>query len=95
MPELENDQDDEMDRLFMMERERVLLQADKQMANINRKDNVLRGRGYSIRLAGGSSGTNASALGGSSRSLLGAALANEELLNDSGDEDLLLKDFDD
>jgi len=42
-----------MDSLIMMERERVLMQADQQMAQINRRDSMLRGRGYSIRLGSG------------------------------------------
>ena len=40
----------------MMERERVLLEADQQMAQINKldtRDSGLRGRGYSMRLAKG------------------------------------------
>jgi len=45
--------------------------------------------------SGAGSGGSASLLGGSSRSLLGGAIANEELLLNGEDEDLLLKDFDD
>ena len=42
----------QMDRLLMIERERILLQADHQMAQIEktRRDSVLRGRGYSLAL---------------------------------------------
>ena len=69
----------------MLERERVLLQADKQMADINRRDSILRGRGYSMRLA-------------QEPHFVEAKINhshNEELLLDGADEDLLLKDFDD
>ena len=34
----------------MMERERVLMQADQQMAQINRRDSMLRGRGTALGL---------------------------------------------
>lgn len=75
----------------MVERERVLLQADKQMADINRRDSMLRGRGYSIRLGG--SNASASQHGGSTKSLLGGVLNSEEFLLDGADDDLLLQDF--
>ena len=59
------------------------------MANINRRDSVLKGRGYSLRLSDGVMANT------SNRSLLGAALANEELLFEGADDDDLLKDFED
>ncbi len=42
---------DHVDRLIMMERERVISQADKQIQMIKR-DSVLRGRGLSMKLGG-------------------------------------------
>ena len=49
--DIDNCMVDHVDRLIMMERERVISQADKQIQMIKR-DSVLRGRGLSVKLGG-------------------------------------------
>lgn len=50
--EAENRIFEEIERAVMMEREKIVQQADQRMALIERnaRDSILRGRGYSLRL---------------------------------------------
>ena len=75
-----------------MEREKILLQADTQMANINRRDSVLRGRGYSMKLTGANSSAAGSQIGSNKQSMYGGA-GMEDLLLEDVDEDNMLRDF--
>ena len=88
----------------MIEREKVLKQADQRMAKIERthRDSVLRGRGYSMALGTNNvlePGKRPSAIEEESMSPSGLLLDGDEdddddfLLN-GADEDMLLEDFD-
>ena len=82
----------------MMEREKVLLQADQKMAQLQRRDSFLRGRGLSIRLGASlnsittprdqQEGEDADLLKGTDD--LGDG---DDLLLDGADESTLLEDF--
>ena len=76
----------QMDSVLMMERERILKQADHKMAQVNRRDSVLRGRGYSLKL-----GANTAKSADHFRSI--GNIDNDDLLLDGTDESSLLNDF--
>ena len=90
----------QMDRLIMMEREKVLKQADQKMAKIekNHRDSILRGRGYSIALGTGKSPLAMLEEESMSPSGLITEYGEEEdgddFLLDGADDDMLLEDFD-
>ena len=93
----------QMDRLIMMEREKVLKQADQRMAKIEKthRDSILRGRGYSVVLGtnkGTTDGNSISQIEEESMSPSGILLdgddEDDDLLLDGADEDMLLEDFD-
>ena len=92
-----------MESVVMMEREKVLLQADQKMAQLSqnsqsRRDSFLRGRGLSIRLGASLNGITAPRDQGegedadlfSGTNDLGDA---DDLLLDGADESTLLEDF--
>ena len=80
----------EFDRMLMMEREKVLKQADQkiQMIHKTHRDSVLRGRGYSMKLdvAPGISIIKEE----EDHSEVAGGNGESTLLDDDGDDDLLL-----
>ena len=88
----------------MIEREKVLKQADQKMAKIERthRDSVLRGRGYSMALGTNNvldPGNRPSAIEEESMSPSGLLLDgddddDDDFLLNGADEDMLLEDFD-
>ena len=90
----------QMESVVMMEREKVLLQADQKMAQLSnsRRDSFLRGRGLSIRLGASLNGITTPRDQGegedadlfSGTNDLGDA---DDLLLDGADESTLLEDF--
>ena len=79
--------------MIMMERERVLQQADQRMAQIEKRDSILRGRGLSIRLGSGQNGS-ATAARLTSKQSFNLLADDEDMLLDDADESTLLEDFD-